>query len=106
MPEREKGSNPNFLADGERLVFEKEIWIAKADGSDLRRVPGVPERYYRGDAQPFTMGIDGKDLRQVTQGEGAINTMPTCPQTAGVWSGGDTMEPSPCVPRPVGTAGF
>ena len=32
-------------ADGERFVFESggELWIAKADGSNLRKIEGVPD---------------------------------------------------------------
>ncbi len=38
------GWDPNFSADGGRLVFERpgEIWTAAADGSDQRRVEGLP----------------------------------------------------------------
>ncbi len=41
----EGGWDPNFSADGERLVFERpgEIWTAAADGSDQRRVEGLPD---------------------------------------------------------------
>lgn len=40
----EGGRNPNWSWDGKRLVFEREydVWTAKADGSDQRRVEGVP----------------------------------------------------------------
>ena len=48
------GRNPSFSADGERLVYERgnETWVAKADGSDARRVQGVPEKYYSMDSLP------------------------------------------------------
>jgi Tol biopolymer transport system component/tRNA A-37 threonylcarbamoyl transferase component Bud32 len=48
------GRNPSFSSDGERLVYErgKEIWVAKADGSDPRRIEGVPERFYSMDSLP------------------------------------------------------
>jgi eukaryotic-like serine/threonine-protein kinase len=45
----EFGSNPQFSDDGERLVFERngrEIWTARADGSDARKVDGVPVPWY------------------------------------------------------------
>jgi serine/threonine protein kinase len=40
----EGGYNPNRSWDGGRLVYEKddEIWTARADGSDQRKVEGVP----------------------------------------------------------------
>lgn len=40
----EGGHNPNWSWDGNRLVFEKddEIWTANADGTDQRKVEGVP----------------------------------------------------------------
>jgi len=44
----EKGSCPNFFPDGERLVFDRsrELWTARIDGSDPRRVEGVPDNFY------------------------------------------------------------
>jgi hypothetical protein len=40
----EDGSNPSWSRDGTLLVFERrdEIWTAKADGSEQRRVEGIP----------------------------------------------------------------
>ena len=40
----ESGGNPNWSGDGSRLVFERgrEIWIVGADGSNPRKVEGVP----------------------------------------------------------------
>jgi serine/threonine protein kinase len=40
----EGGRNPNWSWDGARLVFERgyDIWTANADGSDQRKVEGVP----------------------------------------------------------------
>ncbi|MBA2304178.1 MAG: protein kinase [Acidobacteria bacterium] len=42
------GFNPNFSADGARLVFEDRgaLWTAASDGSDVREVPGTPPVYY------------------------------------------------------------
>ncbi|MBK5294998.1 MAG: PD40 domain-containing protein, partial [Acidobacteriia bacterium] len=50
----DSGRNPNFSADGERLVFERgdDIWVARADGSDGHRVEGVPVKYANTDSQP------------------------------------------------------
>ncbi len=44
----ERGSNPNFSSDGNRLVFEdrRTIWTAAADGSDIVEVKGTPRLYY------------------------------------------------------------
>jgi Tol biopolymer transport system component len=41
----EHARNPNWSFDGKLLVFERydEIWIAKADGSDQRKVEGIPQ---------------------------------------------------------------
>jgi Tol biopolymer transport system component len=40
----EGGRNPNWSWDGAQLVFERgyDIWTANADGSDQRKVEGVP----------------------------------------------------------------
>jgi serine/threonine protein kinase len=40
----EGGRNPNWSWDGARLVFERgyDIWTARVDGSDQRKVEGVP----------------------------------------------------------------
>jgi Tol biopolymer transport system component len=42
------GTNPNFSADGTRLVFEdqRDIWTAAADGSHVARLDGTPPLYY------------------------------------------------------------
>jgi Tol biopolymer transport system component len=43
-----QGSCPNFFPDGERLVFDRgpELWTARADGSEARRLDGVPTNYF------------------------------------------------------------
>ncbi len=48
------GRDPSFSGDGERLVYERghQIWIARSDGSDARRVEGVPEFFYGVDTLP------------------------------------------------------
>jgi eukaryotic-like serine/threonine-protein kinase len=40
----EGGRNPNWSWDGTRLVYEKddEVWTARADGTEQRKVEGVP----------------------------------------------------------------
>lgn len=40
----EGGRNPNWSSDGRRLLFERgyDIWTANKDGSEQRRVDGVP----------------------------------------------------------------
>lgn len=40
----EGGRNPNWSGDGQRFVFERgyDIWTANGDGSDQRKVEGVP----------------------------------------------------------------
>jgi Tol biopolymer transport system component len=50
----ERGRNPSFSADGERLTYEigKEIWIANADGGGAYRLEGTPPRYYTVEASP------------------------------------------------------
>jgi len=42
------GFNPNFSADGARLVYEERdgLWTAAADGSDLRKVEGTSLLFY------------------------------------------------------------
>jgi len=46
----ETGWNPSFSGDGERIAFERQdgIFTAAADGSDERRVAGVPANFYEG----------------------------------------------------------
>ena len=44
----ERGTNPNVSRDGSRIVFEdrRTIWIAAADGSDVRQVNGPKPLFY------------------------------------------------------------
>ncbi len=44
----EEGSCPSFFPDGERLVFDRgpELWTARADGSEARRLEGVPINFF------------------------------------------------------------
>ena len=44
----ERGINPNFSRNGQRMTWEttEGIWVAAADGSGARAVQGVPPRYY------------------------------------------------------------
>jgi Tol biopolymer transport system component len=44
----DRGTNPSFSRDGQKLVFESErrLWTAAADGSDVREVAGTPDVYY------------------------------------------------------------
>lgn len=41
----DRASNPSWSWDGEKIVFERgfDIWTAKKDGSDQRRIEGVPQ---------------------------------------------------------------
>jgi eukaryotic-like serine/threonine-protein kinase len=58
------GDNPQFSADAERLVFERnrhEIWTARADGSDAKRVEGVPFSWYPGTLNP-SFSPDGTSI--------------------------------------------
>jgi serine/threonine protein kinase len=58
------GDNPQFSSDGERLVFERngrEIWTARADGSEAKRVGGVPVPWYPGALNP-TFSPDGSSI--------------------------------------------
>jgi Tol biopolymer transport system component/DNA-binding winged helix-turn-helix (wHTH) protein len=47
----EPGRSPNFSADGSTIVFERGppshrwgLWLAAADGTNIREVPGVPDK--------------------------------------------------------------
>lgn len=44
----ESGTNPNLSRNGEWLTWEedRDIWVAGTDGSNARRVSGVPRLYY------------------------------------------------------------
>jgi eukaryotic-like serine/threonine-protein kinase len=60
----EFGSNPQFSFDGERLAFERngrEIWTARADGSDARKVEGVPIPWYGVGLEP-ALSPDGSEI--------------------------------------------
>jgi Tol biopolymer transport system component len=59
----EQGSNPDLSRDGSRLVFERgqEIWIARPDGSEPRRVDVSPPRFYPVDAEP-ALSPDGSQI--------------------------------------------
>ena len=55
------GSNPNWSGDGSQLVFERsqEIWIARADGSQQRKVQGLPPSNYLLAARMPSLSPDG-----------------------------------------------
>ena len=47
----EQGRSPNFSSDGSTIVFERGppshrwgLWLAHADGTNIREVPGVPDK--------------------------------------------------------------
>jgi serine/threonine protein kinase/Tol biopolymer transport system component len=44
----EQGNCPSFFPDGERLVLDRgpQLWVARVDGSELRRVEGVQDNFY------------------------------------------------------------
>jgi eukaryotic-like serine/threonine-protein kinase len=44
----DQGVCPAFFPDGERIVFDRgtELWTARVDGSDARKLPGLPENFY------------------------------------------------------------
>jgi len=58
----ENGINASFSSDGERLVFERgeEIWIARSDGGDPRKVSGVPELSTSIDRRPVLSPDGGR----------------------------------------------
>ena len=51
----EGGRNPNWSWDGSQLVYEKgdDVWTAKADGSEQRKLEGLPPiEFHLGDRMP------------------------------------------------------
>ncbi|MGH9384266.1 MAG: protein kinase domain-containing protein [Vicinamibacterales bacterium] len=56
----ERGTNPNFSRNGQRMTWETTdgIWVAAADGSGAHAVGGVPPRYY-GIARSPALSPDG-----------------------------------------------
>jgi len=44
----DQGVCPAFFPDGERIVFDRgaELWTARVDGGDARKLPGLPENFY------------------------------------------------------------
>jgi Tol biopolymer transport system component len=59
----ERGVHPNLSRDGAHLVFEDrfEIFTANANGSDVRRVEGVPAPKYRVPMAP-ALSPDGSEI--------------------------------------------
>ncbi len=57
----EVGFNPSVSSDGARLVYERsrEVWTANADGSQPRKVEGVPPQYYSVERRP-AISPDGR----------------------------------------------
>ena len=59
----EQGANPNLSRDGSRMVYERDgvIWTAAIDGSEARRVDGVPRRFYNVPGGP-AFSPDGRSI--------------------------------------------
>jgi serine/threonine protein kinase/Tol biopolymer transport system component len=59
----EFGDAPTLSADGKRMVFARgmSIWIANADGTDAREVPGVPKATWNADRSP-AVSPDGQSI--------------------------------------------
>jgi serine/threonine protein kinase len=59
----ERGTNPNFSRNGQRMTWEtaEGIWVAAADGSGAHAVEGVPPRYYSVARSP-ALSPDGKSI--------------------------------------------
>jgi serine/threonine protein kinase len=60
----EDGSNPNWSPDGTRLVFERrdQIWTARADGGDPKRLEGVPSIDHLGAVRAPCFSPDGLQI--------------------------------------------
>jgi eukaryotic-like serine/threonine-protein kinase len=81
----EFGASPQFSADGERIVFEKngtEIWTVRADGSDAKRVEGVPVPWYSGRLDP-SFSPDGSSIVYFLPEVGATGDLWIVPSAGG-----------------------
>ena len=82
----ENGWNAELSPDGQRLVFERsgQILIAKADGSEVVPLTGLPMRFmpYFGDAWP-TFSPDGKSIAVFLGEEGRYGDYWVMPSAGG-----------------------
>ena len=63
----EPGRSPNFSADGSTIVFERGppshrwgLWLAAADGTNIREVPGVPDKPFWAEPTFPALSPDGQ----------------------------------------------
>ena len=96
------GAAPRFSADGERLVFTKagrEIWTIRADGTDARRLDGVPMPWYPGALDP-AFSRDGTSI---------VYFFPELGPNGDLWivpsSGGTPRQLTHDPPKPAGRSG-
>jgi Tol biopolymer transport system component/DNA-binding winged helix-turn-helix (wHTH) protein len=79
------GRNPSWSSDGNRLVFEKgdEIWTANADGTNARRIDGVPRvGVYIVDREPC-FSPDGSQIAYFQPKDGPMGDIWVIPSGGG-----------------------
>ncbi len=81
----EGGRNPNWSWDGSRLVYEKDdqIWTARADGSDQRKVEGVPPVDYLLAERMPTFSPDGSLIAFFQCANGPLGDIWVIPSAGG-----------------------
>jgi Tol biopolymer transport system component len=73
----EQGRSPNFSSDGSTIVFERGppvhrwgLWLADADGTNLRAVPGVPDKPFWAEPTFPALSPDGQWIAFFRQSAG------------------------------------
>ncbi len=81
----EGGRNPNWSRDGKRLVFERDydVWTANRDGSDQRRIDGVPPTDFLASDRLPAFSPDGSAIAVFHNEKGPIGDYWVVPVSGG-----------------------
>jgi eukaryotic-like serine/threonine-protein kinase len=81
----DSGSNPNWSGDGSQLVFERslDIWTARADGSQQRKVEGIPLTNNLLAARMPSLSPDGSSIAFFQPDAGPLGDFWVIPSTGG-----------------------
>ncbi|MGI8898223.1 MAG: protein kinase domain-containing protein, partial [Pyrinomonadaceae bacterium] len=81
----EGGRNPNWSGEGKRLVFERDydVWTANRDGSDQRRIDGVPPTDFLAADRMPAFSPDGSEIALFQNEKGPIGDYWIVPVSGG-----------------------
>ncbi|MBA3513362.1 MAG: protein kinase [Pyrinomonadaceae bacterium] len=81
----EGGRNPNWSGDGKRLVFERDydVWTTNRDGSDQRRIDGVPPTDFLAADRMPAFSPDGSAIALFQNDKGPIGDYWVVPVSGG-----------------------